>query len=895
MVVRFRVYVGPRVYPHEHKYSTSWAQWRVGATEADVGVGLSTRLREGVSAGHFSVLSLDDQPAPVGFGAKGGAWVGSNSPGQSWEWIAYGQRGHRQLQQLMRAASPSAHSAGAAVAMWRHLVDNDGQMTVTWGLDSAGLMRTWELGLSGVSVPPEVRSDHIVAVFTSERDDSDWTPYRLRHLGASTEATGLWQVKGDTWTLRVVDMLSFFGANEVPAVRTGTLNVAKHGQASGSTPLAAAHKERHSGDVVGNSPTFVAGNAIDGDPATCWIGDYIMGGSNDPSDGVNVQALDMGNYLVTQLYINPPSGQAPGYRWLEITSINGSIGDIDIKIVDAAGNEWQEHNTELNGAETFDHFILAEDATRFAEENPSSRAKSVQEPTNPIFNVLTPEGGAIAIRGPGGIWHSVLRWGNNTDVPSEWGRDWNGPTVAAPQEGETIRFQYDPATPDAGNHRNWWKVDRLGSPGYNLDEDDEQFWAVNLPRMELTVAESGAWSPGQTLPLQDASETLSTAGLPASGSVRLGTLGATATYSSKSKAGLVVTSPVSATAGDTVEVLSGGVSTDALAIDQIQVMHRVGGTTLRHFDLLTSRLQQPRTPGTAGWSNDWDAIAQIRDNTSDAVTINSSGFWRATHVLVRIFQMNNAPTRARIHEVRSRLHTGGGLYAADAWQPPQGALHLISGFLQRSGLPPGAIQVVGNGFTIADNATSRSTMATLVRDLAEYAGCSIVVAGDSHVRLEADSFYSGLVGSPDHLFDRESASQVESTRTAGKVRQAITEYLLPDGTEGKARWPATPTWRGETAEEGPLLFAGAGAAQQRARRRYQAEAFPQRLVVTLAGGDWGVLPMDTAEVDWAHRYAPATAAHIRTVRVETVDQEIRNGELTTVATCQPFDWSDPQE
>ena len=120
----------------------------------------------------------------------------------------------------------------------------------------------------------------------------------------------------------------------------GDLDMAKKGNASGSTPLGSPYKERNTGDYVAANPSFDAGSVIDDDESTLWIAERYMGDYNTPApnqDPLNYPPTKANTeVLFTQVYCNPPAGQSGGRRWIELTAIS-NVNVVSYQIFSANG------------------------------------------------------------------------------------------------------------------------------------------------------------------------------------------------------------------------------------------------------------------------------------------------------------------------------------------------------------------------------------------------------------------------------------------------------------------------------------------------------------------------------------------------------------------------------
>lgn len=850
---QWSLFVGPAWQPSTNPTYFSWTGFTVGGASAiDFGSTLTSTLNSGATS---AVLA-----AAASFASAGGIWVGPNGAGQAWEYMPYTGKSSNTLTGLVRESTADrehngVHSSGATVRQWLKISSNDGRLRVRMSLDDLLVATDWQFEVSGIAAPQVAfRPFHLAILQARFAVTGNLLTQFVGFLDASSIRDDAKRVR--TWSARVMSMASLLRRIQVDGVRVGDFDLAVHGSASSSIVLGAAHKERNVGDFVAANPSFEANNVLDEDDDSLWIGDRIIGTDETPT----------GYEGISQAYINPPNTINGGTRWIEI--INRDTASVDLVVWDADANAEYILDIASQALGTHDRYIVAENAVRFAAENPSQQAAfifDVSGSDNPNwFDHVRAHGGAIALRTMGANYSSAVYWGSIDHDDTEWDPDgWTGPSLPAPSFDQTMRYKML----DAGhtNTKDDWEVSRRQSPGYTIEDNNlgEQAWiAVTLPSMGLILHENitnttpGA---GATL-LIDGQDGPSTDGLPASGTLVVGD--ERISYSAKVAGGVTVsargassTTAANHVAGDAIFLVfsQGGreTITDALPLKELK-WERWGGTVYpSNFKWRYSALEA-RTPDEEQHEDDYE-VTNTYTSQSAASHTQSLSNNRAATVLLEIQKMTVNAARPRVNRLKALVDPA--YFDASQWlSGGETVEELIEQIAVNAGISTSLVLVTGGGAAPLGFTTAIDNAWSVMASVAELGGSWIQTTRASKLEVFPDDFWVESVGgyTPAYTWDVDNVHSVEMIRNGGaQVSQVKITWETPDGNDGGvAVWPTTKADLGAVLEMGPLYFATEAGAILAARKRYYLSRYPYEFMVTLAEGDLDVEPRQIGLLEW---------------------------------------------
>ncbi len=853
--LEFRVYVGPH-YSHY-----DWSTLSLGQTG---GPGSDTTTTSTLNSGGTSVSVAQ----PSFFPSAGGVFIGPNGTGEAWEYCQFTGKSGSSLtglvrEQIIGTEHNGSHSSGATIRWWWPLTVNDGTWHLSEALDDTLGVTTWSATLQGALFPTAaLRNGHICLIQTRTATSGTWTTALVGFVNQPSvedEAS-----KEARWNVNIVSIASILEKTRVDGVRVGEMNVAALGGASASSVLTIPFDERYNGEYTAAAPDLSASAAIDNALNTLWLGEMFHGSDNLPA--MNSDTENNHDLKFSQIYINPPIGtQVP--RWFEVTMVpSGSVVQYALYAANGGSSyaEWLWGGPGSVEAES--RFIFTEDIDLFQQYNPLAEYAAIYENAD-FFNYLPATGGEMWIRfGLLNSWRSRVRWGdgngliNHEDAPD---REWNGPTVTPPGEGQTMRYVYTPSAPV--DPADYWLTDMIHYAGYQLDEDNESWLMVSLPGMGLLLeADISSTVPGTgaLLRIVDASRNPNTGGLDDSGVLQIGS--EQISYSSKNENGVTVTArgyggttAAAHSKDDAVYVVSGSIATDAPAISRIELAWN-GSIIGKAYLMYTSKLPtDPRTPGTNNYIDDWEGFNTLTNNTDNPQISYISPTRRVKHILVIFQQMSTDPARARLAELRAILDETK--YGANAALPVDTvAGDLLEQVLLNAGIPLTAIS--HSGTPALDQVQTAADSAWLViADYADFAGCKVTVARDSKISITPSTLWSSAQTTT-FTWDRTTARKIKKTWNDGEgVSQVVLPWRAPSGeADGTARYPEEQTTIGAPYEFENTLYSSASAATIAAQRRYYVLRYPATVLVDSAANQLAMRPGAIHKVNWQTTFDQAT-------------------------------------
>ncbi|MCC6457285.1 MAG: hypothetical protein IT328_20190 [Caldilineaceae bacterium] len=847
---QWQLYIGPAWHPSSSPYHTSWSFLSAGGV---TNLDYSTTLASTLSSGATSALLVN----AASFPSQGGAWVGPNGSGQAWEYVEYSGKATNTLTGLARESTTDrehngAHNAGAIIRPWWKVTSDDGRMRYEEALDQLFIANEWQFQVSGVAAPQAaLRPFHLAVVQSRSAVTGSLSTLCVGFLDASTIRDDSTRVR--SWSARIVSLAGLLKRLRAEGVRVGDFDAVVHGTAQSSTPLAAAHKERWSGDFVAASPGFEADGVLEEDGDAIWIGDRMIG---------TTETVDTLYDGFTQVYINPPASVNSGTRWIEFA--NRSTASIVLVAWNRDTGTEVALNIPSEDLGDGERMIIAENEARFVAENPSQQAARIFDVSGSSgagwFNQLKVQGGAIAFKFMGNYLYA-LYWGDVTQATTGWAPDgFTGASLAAPGPGETLRFKMlDHGHP---NTKDNWEVGRNQSPGYMIRNNAEDAWiAIELPGMGLVLRDditNVAPGAGSTLYI-DGQNGPSTDGLPSSGTLVIGD--ERISYSAKVAGGVTVsargvggTTAASHKGGDAIFLVfsQGGrtMITDGLPLGAL-IWERSGGTIYPRDFIWRYSALPARLPSDEQHEDDYEIYNTNLGHASSSHTQGLSNN-RARTILLEFQKMTVDPARPRVNRIKAIVDPA--FYDSSKWLSSGQSIETVMQKVATNAGIPAAVIFATDGAAPEGFTTAIDSAWAVMTSAAELGGSAIRVARDSKLLIAPDTFWTAGIGSytPVKTWTRSNAANVELIRNGGgAVSQVKLTWKTPDGSGGGvAVWPATAGELGEVQEIGPLYFATEAGATLAARKRYYLTRYPHELAVTLAAGDLTVAARQVHLVQW---------------------------------------------
>jgi hypothetical protein len=849
---QWAIYIGPPWHDAASPYYFDWPSY---GKDAASNLNITTTLASTLASGaNLAVLT-----SAASFPSKGGLWLGPNGSGQSWEYCEYTGKSTNNLTGLTREPTVDrdhngVHTAGAAAYLWWKLAETDGNLNINFALDDLSVASDWQFEISGIKAPQAAFQPLHVAIIQYRQDTvGTMTNLLVGFMDSSSIRDDARSTRG--WSARFGSIGLLLRRSQVEGVRVGNFDLAVTGQATSTIPLAAPHKERWTGDFTPANPNFDASIVLQEEDDGIWIGDRLIGTSEDPADYSGI----------SQIYINPPASLNAGTKWFEfIWKDTDSTEMIAYDGLTGITASLRLPSYEVHAGE---RVIVAENATVFLRENPTQEALHIFDVSGSsqydFFNRLQPVGGGLAFNFFGSYSGGVF-WGNVTPDIADFAGGWVGPSLPSPKVDETMRWK----ALDNGhaNTKDDWEVSMRQSPGYRIHNNTrgEQAWlAVVLPGMGLILHDDiTTTSPlaGQFLAI-DGQNGPSTDGLANPGDLVVGDeviryINKTATGVTVSERGAYGTAVASHKASDAVFVFhtqNGRLSvTDAMPIREVSWERPVGSTNYpRDFNWRYSALPA-RTPDAEQHEDDYEFYQPVTDYTMTGHQITLAQA-RVKTILLEFKRMSADPSRPRINRLKALVDES--YFDSSLWLQEGASIEqLMQRILLNAGLSSGAIQIPSNGVAPTGFTTAIDMAWNVIASAAELGNSMIKIDRDSKVILQPDNLWRVPVGTytPFRTWTRSNAGNVEYSRNAGgAVSQVKLHWKLPDGSDsGVAKYPSSPAALGGEQNLGPLYFATSGDADLAARKRYYLSRYPYELVVSLAQGDITVEPHQIHRVQW---------------------------------------------
>lgn len=899
-----RAFIGPAWLVASSAYYFDWS-------DNDVGSVLSpdptpTTLTSSLASGATTAAGAAFGTYP----AAGSVFIGPNGVNEGWEVVRYSSKDTNNLYGLGRESTTNrdhngVHTSGAAVKFWWTTIEfADDKLSISRQIDDLLAVKTWTATLSGVFIPQSaIRNNHLIVIQSKTTPGGSFANLLVGWLSAPNIKDD--HRKAGEWSVQILCSALMAAQHEIAGIRSGDLDIAKHGSANASSVLGNPNKERASGDYKAASPSFSADQALNDDANAPWTGDRYIGTENTPISG-GTGDPSMAALQITQMYINPPAGTRGGSRWIELTLTQDSnVQGLSIFAARTLSPGYKQWTFKGPGYLTIgSHILLVEDEDVFAEDNPSASPDTIYE-NEEFFPSLDVTSGELGLRIDAlNQWVHNVKWGDGTQsLPSIDGGVpglWSGARIAAPGLGETMRYIYDPAgTPT--DPVDWWEVGNVQSPGYDIDTSPDEWLQVELPAMGLVLRDDiTATVPGvgDVLYINNDSGP-SNEGLYVTSTVQIGSEQIT-TSAKSGTVGMVVaargansTTAAIHVAGDTVFVVdTDGTATDAHHIKQISVEQTAGsGIVPKAFSIRVSNLPGgARTPSDGNdYNNDYTQLVAPTTNTLDVYDWVMSPSERVKTILIKIARMSTDPARARMSRLKALVNEAN--FSADRWIMGGDVGDVITAILTQANIPAGAITISTVAAAPEGHSTEKGDALSVLTSFAEYTGFQVDCGLDSKFTCSSALGAFWITASPSFVetWDRSNTANIEMIQnTDAGVSQVSLEWRTADGTdEGTVTFPSEPDVIGSVLEIGPFIYDDATDALASATRRYYMEKYNHTLVAACAGYEPGMEPGQIHKFQW--QFNSANPEMNRLYVVKTVDHGYDKNIASTVLTLAQID------
>lgn len=897
---QWRAYLGPPWLPTSDASYWDWSTLATGGTPSLIADNtLSATLSDGATS-----LTLTSATA---FPTAGHLWVGPNGTGQGWESLRYTGKSTNTLSGLVREPAGDrehngVHNSGAVARFWWPLTQNHGSLRLNEEMDDALVATLWSAQIGGVRVPRgALRSRHLVLVQWRQSAAGTWANLLVGWL-ESPQARDDFRRMGE-WSARVVSSQWLLSRIWAAGVRVGDLDMAKHATGTGaSQTLVDVDGERLSGDFAAAAPSVGADNVTDREPGSVWIDERLIGtpdpaGSNgDPTPGM------ASGMRFTGAYLNPPVGARGGRRWIEVTATEDDQGmhDMTLESANGASVNVQWNIPDTGTLDQGDTAIFCEDVAVFEAEHPLSEHSFITGNAGFFTHVLA-AGGEFALRyPPTDDWTSMMSWGHKNgglkQADDNEPPDWPGTTITAPAAGQTMRYVFAPGG-SPSTAAAYWRTDMVQHAGYRVSTTPDPWIMVSLPGLGLSLRSditAGTPGAGAWLQLADGAD-LSTAGLPASGTLLVGL--EQISYSQRSKTALLVsargaggTTAAAHASGDSVRLYDSlsGLFVDCYDLTSVG-WRRYGGTIYpKSFRLRMSALDSPRTPEDADFANDWTQYSAPTTHATSSWTYGLSPARRVRHILFQFEEMTSNPARARLNEIFA-VANEASFDASLVMAASSTAAQVAAKLLTNAGMPAGAWSATAGTAVVNGVTTAHDTVWAVVSDMADFARMRVTTERDSKLAGAPDPYWTVAGGSltASRTWTRTNAAAVEQVWAAAEpVSQVEINWHTPDNaTSGVVRYPEPAGTDGDVLRIDEAVYATSGAALAAATRLYFLRRYPWTLLVECAEGDDAVRPGDIHAVQWQMDSEQALpGALVRLGIVIGVEHTVEDGHWSTVIT-----------
>lgn len=872
MTTQFRLYIGPVYLAAGTPEHYDWSALNEGAASTlTTATTLAATLNDGATS--MTIASA------TGWGTSGGFWVAGNGTGQGWEYVRFSARSGTTVSGLVREASADrdhngVHSSGAAVRLWWQVASDNGTLHLVEQMDDNLSALSWYAEIGGINLPKTaLKNKHVCVVQTRDNFAGSWTNLLVGFLDSPSVRDDA--QRSSPWQVRIQSIAWLLSKTWLTGVRVGDLDLAKYAvAASSSQTLVDVYAERTSGDFVASDPSFEASNVQNATPGVLWMAERVHGTANTPTAG----------FRFTNVYLNPPPGSRAGTRFIELTAGDATtLSGMSIYSAIGGGSMAEWYWNGPGDVEAGDKIVLCEDAQVYEDAHPLSEHVYIRADYG-FFTMVIAANGTLACRLPAwDAWYNIIKWGDGrgglSTIDTNPPPTWSGAGLTPPAYGQTMRYNYVTSA---------YEVGYIQTAGYTISDSPAEWLMLTLPPLGLTLRDdisSSVPAGGALLPIIDKASA-STTGLPASGTIQIGN--EQITYSAKSKYGVTVsargaggTTAAAHKSGDVIQIVDGGVATQAHLIKRIG-WKRSGGTSyLKDYRIKVSKLEDVRTPDDPAYNADWSEIYNTSSGSASSYTQTLSPAQRIRSILFQIEEMTVNNTRPRLNEVNAEVDAAvweAGTTLAAGTLAGAVAQQLAS----NAGLPAGAFSTAGGSLAMQGFTTANEDAWSVLSDLADFARLRLYVQRDSKLRTELDPFWTAGSFTATETWTRDDAKAVEYAFAANEnVSQVELHWRNADeSSTGVVRYPSPPWGDGKVLVIDNAIFADGSAAQSAAGRLFFMRRFPYTLLVEMAGGNPALRAGAIHALTW--QFDPTQPASTRIFLVQSVDHTLDRMEWATV-------------
>src|SRR3990167_434420 len=395
-----------------------------------------------------------------------------------------------------------------------------------------------------------------------------------------------------------------------------------------------------------------------------------------------------------------------------------------------------------------------------------------------LFNCIDHGDGILVVtygEGYASVW-SALQWGDATSLGRGNNSLWNGANMPGLNMGQTFIFDISPSSPTAT--ADFWYASDSATPGYNPTDDSNgipEWLIVQMPTLDLRLT-GDIDADDDPIAISDAAGG-STNGLPASGTIQIGN--EQITYTTKTIStisgltrGANGTTAANHDEGDSIWLVDGGSTTQALPLDAIRLKRKTGQPTPADMRIYGSRFSIVRDPSETGYLYDW--ITLVNEPTGGTWTTDSAGIFdvytldlsstapRYTWLLIELRLMSTEPYRAALNAIE--IVVDPDVYDDSSFMVSGTIAGAITTLLDATGMPSGAIVDNGDTYTVANYTTANNALWPVLVDMAEFSNTRLTIGRDSKINIAKDPFWAltttAAVPAEIHQFDRDDIMKI---------------------------------------------------------------------------------------------------------------------------------------
>lgn len=923
MTLQTRAYIGAKYEQESSDYFYDWSihsRFSEIPVIADATCTLATSITDTATSITVDLSGAINTDVP----SVGGVWVAGNGTGQAWEYVQYSGvtsvdsntvtlTGCNREPDADREHN-GAHTAGAAVKFFWKLDTMAGEFSFIEEMDDEECIIDWSAEAHGWLFPQAALRDGHVFIYQYRTDVT--APFLTELVGFIDARNSEHDYKhADAWTVKIVSSAGMINRYRSRGLRRGDYNIARGATVQATDPLAAAWKERASGDYQAAEPTFDPSNTVDGETETLWIADAYYGTEpnhyqlskesvatgdrvslDDPSirtstDGSGKKLMMAEHIIITEIHLSAAVGQGGGYRYVELTCLDDFDALTDTNLYLATDNATNWYGLPVYTVYKNEKIIICENEDKFREENPSANpAQLIDLSKTDYYNFLkslSTAGGTLALfyefEATTSHFFHVVTWGTggtaviNPPVGSYTSDLTFGTALAVATNGQTYRYNYASSATAANN----WDVGYTQTAGYTLD--NKAWMLVQLPPLGLKlVADLTDSYTGAVTLTDDTGET--TAGLAASGEIQIGD--ERISYNSRGQNTITITARGNAgtTAaahlkGDPVYVVVSDIAIDAFPIRTIELVRDgdivISGYTLR----TTSQTYPPRTPDEPNYTDDYEASVTVTGNTAQTITYNLATVRRIRWCLVEFNSLSESPARPRLNEFRALPSEDN--FDTSTWMTTGAtAGDLLEQILTNVGFNS-SCYTINTTNESGKHGTADGSAWDVIKEFAAYSGLSVIVNRDSTITVNVNDYLIGDIFTIEHTWLKSNTVNLKALHAPPEpVSQIAVPWQSYDGaTSGTAYYPSSPDATGNVFEMPEQVYASEADAQTRAQRIYYRKRFPYSWIAEAVQGVSGTRPGSIHSLsDW--KLNRESGAIDRLCMVRSVDHMIQQDAKT---------------